>query len=184
MALPCAATSPWSPPCEPMAHHTPAPLVKMEPQLWQRADESASAIPSCFGQGLSVLSSWRARWVGAGQPNVGTLSETSSGPERHVPPPRSVMLRPTNRGGVHITWKCLAQPSPTLGRRQRAAAERRAPVGGPRGAKPAPPPILKGSGGTFVPIHADVKRGREKKKMSSTAGILLAILWGEVHLDR
>ena len=72
-----------------------------------------------------------------------------------------VELRPTNRGCVHITWKCLAQPSPTLGR-QRAAAERRAPVGGPRGAKPAPPPLLKGSGGTFGPIHADVKRGRKK----------------------
>ena len=55
-------------------------------------------------------------------------------------------LRPTNRGCVHITWTCLAQPSPTLGG-QRAAAERRAPVGGPRGAKPAPPPLLKGSEG-------------------------------------
>ena len=74
-----------------------------------------------------------------------------------------VELRPTNRGCVHITWKCLAQPSPTLGR-QRAAAEGRAPVGGPRGAKPAPPPLLKGYGGTFVPIHADVKRGRREKK--------------------
>ena len=48
--------------------------------------------------------------------------------------------------------------------RQRAAAERRAPVGGPRGAQPAPPPLLKGSGGTFVPTHADVKRGGGKKK--------------------
>ena len=42
--------------------------------------------------------------------------------------------------------------------RQRAAAERRAPVGGPRGAQPAPPPLLKGSGGAFVPTHAVVKK--------------------------
>ena len=74
-----------------------------------------------------------------------------------------VELCPTNRGCVHITRKCLAQPSPTMGR-QRAAAERRAPVGGPRGAQPAPPPLLKGSGGTFVPTHADEKRGGGKKK--------------------
>ena len=44
-----------------------------------------------------------------------------------------------------------------------------APVGGPRGAQPAPPPLLKGSGGTFVPTHADVKRGRDKKIYSTTS---------------
>ena len=83
-----------------------------------------------------------------------------------------VELRPTNRGCVHLTSQCLAQPSPTMGR-QLAAAEQRAPVGGPRGAQPAPPPLLKGSGGTLVPTHAEQQN--EKKTKIVRASVFAAL---------